>query len=402
MRFHRKHRSPTSVLQHQSLDSMKTCKAIIKAVHVPGVGTNLLPPALARAVPNKRLQRAFGIENAFTSDDIEFIRSFRQDIVSLLAVQDDGWSEIRHLLYDTIRSRIEDSKEFINLAILTQSLAMRLALKVIFGTDISQVLEADVATVANATNRIWLESKSREVDDITPVVEHSEVQDALRRLCPRSDPLDRFQNPMNKILPAFETMWRVSLRLFLEARENQVWTRELVQYAQAPTKENFQRSNDDSAQLHISAKDIVIEALRLYPPTRRVHRQFRTSATPNISTTERGDIETAHLQESFWGNDAKKFDPSRWRRNSYDYSDILTFGTGAFTCPAKHVFAPRAVGLLAGLLLAAFEDKSLYVHVGWKGEDIRPFFRQQGRLDNTREGYLDVEVGMRLAVAELR
>ena len=55
---------------------------------------------------------------------------------------------------------------------------------------------------------------------------------------------------------------------------------------------------------------IVKEALRLYPPTKSVYREFwmETKRTTDVVIA---DIEKCHGFPSLWGINADKFDPSR-------------------------------------------------------------------------------------------
>lgn len=362
------------------------CEATIKAKLVPGLGRNLLSPAAARALPNRRLQKAFGIENAFTSDDTKFIHSFRREVVNLLNLSEAQWHEVGLLLRQGVQSHITSSDGIVNLAKIAQSLSLRLALNILFETDLSEVSENDIQFVADGTNRIWIESKGKHLKQISPFSEHVQFQQALLRLCPDAEPTNPMRNPMNLILPAFETMWRVTLRLFLEVVDKMTWSQMLLQYAQSPTKNNFEKPIKGSVH-EISAKDVVHEALYVYPPTRRVHRLFKPSrtATPVLL---RGDIEAAHSDDSIWDH-ALAFDPTRWHGGACKHKDILTFGIGESTCPAKHVFAPRAIGLLVGILLSEFRGSLLYVK---KDEDgsMQRFIHPRGRLENGREDYLDV------------
>ncbi|KAI5302474.1 Transcription initiation factor TFIID subunit 12 [Ascosphaera pollenicola] len=354
--------------------------------HVLGVGVNLLEPATSRALPNKRLEIAFGIKNAFTTDEKGIIHHFRSDVVKLLTKAQ--WSNIEAEFRQTIQDQIKNSDGFVNLASITQSLSLRLALRVLFNTDLSQISESDIQTVADGTNRIWLESKGKACDDISSFSEHVEFHQALRRLCLDRDPTCPSTNPMNLILPAFETMWRVTLRLFLETVDNAQWRQLLCRFASEPTKENFEQPMDGTGDM-ISTKDVVTEGLYVYPPTRRVHRSFKTSeSSPPVIM--RGDIEAAHSDENVWAN-ALKFEPARWHEGERNHNDILTFGAGQFTCPAKPVFAPWAVGLLVGLLLSGFEGSTLCIKEAG-GKKSRPFVRPHGRLENGREDYLDVDL----------
>ncbi|KAI1554581.1 hypothetical protein PtrEW4_012263, partial [Pyrenophora tritici-repentis] len=120
------------------------------------------------------------------------------------------------------------------------------------------------------------------------------------------DPLDPSQNPMNLLLPAYETMWRVVLRCFLEvqhraAQNKNIWTTVLRDYLsdlKVPNSiENdiFHKPTKTNDGV-IRPVEIVKEALRLHPPTRRVHCCFNDQEV-------KADIEACHRQEILCGDD---------------------------------------------------------------------------------------------------
>src|SRR4030095_1296585 len=112
-----------------------------------------------------------------------------------------------------------------------------------------------------------------------------------------SDPRD---NPLNFIIPAFESLWRIVLRLLLEVMfatgyQNPEWQEIVVAFLRDPTKENFQKSTPTTKGL-VSPEDLVFEALRLYPPTGRVRRAFKTTSASDTGVSV-ADIETCHIDE---------------------------------------------------------------------------------------------------------
>lgn len=56
----------------------------------------------------------------------------------------------------------------------------------------------------------------------------------------------------------------------------------------------------------MSVKHIVDEALRLYPPTRRIYRSLHNGCEIAV------DVEFLHRDQKTWGEDAGVFDPKRW------------------------------------------------------------------------------------------
>lgn len=119
-----------------------------------------------------------------------------------------------------------------------------------------------------------------------------------------------------------------------------------------------------------SARDIVMEALRLYPPTRRIYRAYWWDDAPASyesgtvcdsgrmpPETAAADIEACHLRTDIWGSNAANFDPARWMTITRDQiRALMPFGYGVCECPAKAVFGPWMIAILVGALLSALDD----------------------------------------------
>ncbi|KAI5297516.1 hypothetical protein KEM55_004568 [Ascosphaera atra] len=370
-------------------DPVQDCRAIIEAKEVPGLGQNMLTPEASRAIPNKRLEVAFGITNAFTTDDVNFIHGFRAHVADKLKLSEQRWCELG-LRVKTMLPKLIHEKRATNLSLLMQSISLRLALDVLFEVPIDQPTEHDVKVIAGSINDIWAETKQSSGKNILPFSGRKELHGSLRNVFPDLDPFDAVSNPLTKIIPAFETIWRVTLRIYLECKPVDEWSEVLRNFSEYPTKEIFEKLLYERQT--VSAKDIVHEGFRLYPPTKRVHRAFhlREPSGETKEITARGDIEAAHLQDKRWGDsNAETFDPTRWQKHGLRHSDILTFGTGQFTCPAKAVFGPRAVALLVGSLLSETRCFELCEHPS-AAAGTQKFCRDDRRLDNSREGYLDL------------
>ncbi|KAL4960549.1 uncharacterized protein BDV14DRAFT_204648 [Aspergillus stella-maris] len=169
--------------------------------------------------------------------------------------------------------------------------------------------------------------------------------------------LDPVSNPLNLILPGFETLWRVVLRLFIvlhngESPENEHCKSALVEFMRNPAHAQFYCQLDNHTDASISAEYVVLEALRLYPPTRRVRRAFEDSDPNSTITTVAADVEAVYLDTQTWGPDAIEFTPGRWMALSSAQKDsFLAFDAGPSVSPASKSFRPMVIGLLVGLLL---------------------------------------------------
>lgn len=191
----------------------------------------------------------------------------------------------------------------------------------------------------------------------------------LRTLLPgHNDNSDR-TNPLNLIIPAYETMWRVALRCFMEIRLRHPQYRSVFDdFLASPDSSEFIRRRDEFDG--VSAADIVNETLRLYPPMKNIRR-----AVPReLGRVEGANIECLQQNSAFWGADASSFRPARWaemKGKGTSWTEIMKhfapFGMGPFKCPAgvlQPAFAQRMIGLVVGALDAAFRERGEWVADG--------------------------------------
>jgi hypothetical protein len=206
---------------------------------------------------------------------------------------------------------------------------------------------------------------------------------------PTVDPKVPEKNPMNLLLPAYETMWRVVMRCFLEVRHRNApngpkWTETLLRYllelqtSNFNPSEAFHRENEIESETEINIvrpAEIVKEALRLYPPTRRVHRTF--DGVPLSA-----DIETCQRFELLGDDDPLTFRPERWqniyvgeRQDLYDQKEAdykilkkklklaeekVGYMPFALYCASDHAntrdFASKMIALLVAVLCDRLGD----------------------------------------------
>jgi hypothetical protein len=209
-------------------------------------------------------------------------------------------------------------------------------------------------------------------------------------------------NPLNLILPSFETLWRIVLRLFLVLHDHddrkEGYKQIFLDFVQNPTSTQF---NLELSEELISAEYLVKEALRLYPPTRRIRRvfQFADSNSDNHVTVAAADVEACQLDTDVWGVDALQFKPARWRKvhsaSGVENRDrnFLAFGARPFLCPASRDFSPMVIALLVGILLEGFPsgdggdcDGSKWVLGSNDAADMEGVYLG-ARLRNERGGY---------------
>ena len=245
---------------------------------------------------------------------------------------------------------------------------------------------------------------------------------------------------MNWLLPAYETMWRVVMRCVIEILyrgwpRGSEWRMTLQDYL-TPTDgrisgAGFKKKTRDSA----SAINIVKEALRLYPPSRRIHRHIDSTWLQYVAellltrlftrrlfdsegnpAVKKADIEKCHHSKLF-GRDPLIFRPERWENIEAEhetlettnpteheafeayrksigrpeadlktYEQYLGFMPFAKICPSDktetYAFGMRMIALLTGVLCNALSD--------WKLEDENALPAKETPLSSDREAYPDL------------
>lgn len=293
----------------------------------------------ARVNPNHRLVEVFGIKNVFTDMEpggfnritIEKMR----DACKMTKGNDKGdWTDLRKRAIRCFDEYM-DRKAYVgsvNLAELTQFVTLKLSLCYLFN-DAETALSHkdtfdDVVYVGHRINYLWIASKKSSEERPRWADEHR-LHKALRRITTavsphltgsfpeeaekdEAEPISPEENPLNYLLPAYETMWRVVLRCFIEIRlrdaaESAEWLDILANYLQelknpACMPEAFHRASATG----VRPSDIAKEALRLHPPSRHVHREFNDKLY-------RADIDKCHRQKLLAGDKPLIFCPERWQ-----------------------------------------------------------------------------------------
>lgn len=351
----------------------------------------------ARAGPNARLIHAFGIDNAFTTTDTKYHREFIKLAGARINLSNVEWEslskDIGRLLHGNIeRQRISNGT--VLLSRLLQITVLRAVLPVLFPSsdapDLSEEEQDDVAYfIADKINSLWIESKTTRQANPKDL---RSLNEACQKLLPGIAIDSPRESPLNLILPAFETLWRIVLRCFIEvqfrSKDDFEFNKNLLQeYLDRPTSETFGKVDTRD----ISVSHIVNEALRLYPPTKRVYRHIRTESKvkPDVVAV---DIESIHHDTQIWGTDATTFRPSRWRKgeiNANMMSAFFPFGMKPLVCPARKVFGPRIIGIFVASLSQILNEGGGLETTG----DTN--LRNQGLLENARDSYKSIGVRMK-------
>lgn len=132
-------------------------------------------------------------------------------------------------------------------------------------------------------------------------------------LYPTVDPNTAISNPLNMIIPTYETLYRALAHAFLQDRLTACQVKALPSMLGSKTDESlggfctmmiFLRCKLTPSSLQVKEIDTMLpfvhEVLRIYPPVKRIHRMDADV-----------DIATIHRDCNVFGPTAGQFDPTR-------------------------------------------------------------------------------------------
>ncbi|KAI0383596.1 hypothetical protein F5Y04DRAFT_250558 [Hypomontagnella monticulosa] len=224
--------SPTTANIAESLQYVKEQKAIADFSFL--AKDELKSRLQARALPNERLVKAFGIENSFTTFDkvihSKFLKRSRNVMQGMNSEQQwvSFFAAARIALQRTLfdLNRPIDSQP---LASITRSFVFVAILHRFFGVDPVVVNIDDALQATDSINHLWMESKTSQPN----LHEHQErLEAALKRLLPKHFPCEPECHPLNTIIPAYETMWRVVLLTYISAGFRTIDLEAIIQFRQ--------------------------------------------------------------------------------------------------------------------------------------------------------------------------
>lgn len=322
--------NPTNDLTDQEqeilLAKAKECYDIIGYQHN---GKPYSDPRGARTKPNQRLVEVFGISNAFTNMhpgpfSIDATKKMRA-ACKIEGNSNGDWTDLRtHAMeYLTEYLARKSDREYIYLAELVQFITLKLSLFYLFDdantASKSNDIFHDIVLIGREINTLWINSKKPDNERLRWEDQY-ELHEALHRVTTAEDSpgdlektITREQNPLNFILPAYETMWRVVMRSFIEvqlrsAADSSKWRIVLAKYLEKlEDPECMPQAFKDSLDGNICPIDIAKEGLRLYPPSRHVHREYDGELV-------RADIESCHRSKLLGGDNPLVFCPERWQQ----------------------------------------------------------------------------------------
>ena len=377
-------------------DDPISCKKILscKSFFAAGYRENRFSAAESRALPNQRLVTAFGIDNSFTTADENFRKTFKHNAAKRLS---PIWKNIADDAKAVVSARLNSAQSTPNAKVhlddLVRSICLRITLQVFFNLVPLKLDEKLMQNVTNGINDLWVQSKTQKP-------RNESTQSSLRAsmadiLLPIHD-IDSKENPLNYILPAYETLWRVVLSCFIEVtfREgtDSTWSDILERFASHPSSTSFKFPGP--APKHVSADFIIHGALRLYPSTKSVYRTFRTKYW-FWKTEVVADIQGCHQRSDIWTN-PETYDPSRWANISEEARQAyMPFGHGDFVCPAKFQYGPWIIAVLVAALTTYIKESDYDLWL-YKDNSV-PIngIKQGATLVADRKTYIMIEIQRR-------
>ena len=281
---------------------------------------------------------------------------------------------------------------------LVRSVCLKVVLRVLFSEDELELDDTIILTVTESINTLWIQSKGTG----TPTVsDKTTLQEALTKVFPEMRWSNPRENPLNLIMPAYETLWRVVLSGFLQVTfvkgASPAFGMALAQFLANPTGKARKETVQDAEGTTVSVDHIVSETLRLYPSVKRVYRQLHMGNKTEPEDVA-ADIEACQRSEALWGADAQHFNPSRWINASDEARRLfMAFGVPPFVCPAKVEFGPTMIGILVAVFADRIksEDWDLKLAVGCSDAaqcDLDKALNGEGSLVSDRNTYEGIRI----------
>ncbi|KAI1138084.1 hypothetical protein F5Y05DRAFT_50583 [Hypoxylon sp. FL0543] len=306
----------------------------------------------SRARPNRRLIEVFDLLNSFTTDSPTIYNQSvgkARHAIHAMDVDENRWIDFFNVA-ENVMDSLGVIERSISLAMLVRHLVFSAMLRPFFDVDPTKLSVGDVLEATEMINELWVESKKPSRRDLRQSQERLET--SLRRILPNYFPCRREDHPLNTIIPAYETMWRVVLLTYVSAafRPADLEEREFCEVVEA-----FPQCLDpeDDGELFEVALNFAKEGLRLYPPTKRIRRAVPgdTSSSPDDPDIVAADIEKCHRDTRIWGHNAERFCPYRFNYLTDAMKEAyMPFGAGKHQCPTASKFGYRAILIMVVVL----------------------------------------------------
>ncbi|KAL2175402.1 uncharacterized protein P884DRAFT_206353 [Thermothelomyces heterothallicus CBS 202.75] len=292
-----------------------------------------------RAIENRRLRAAFGIDNSLTTTSPSDHWAFLRRVSWLLKREDRSWEQLYRTAEDflgaEIKAAVKEGRYGLRLAESVRCMVLAVVLFDSFGIEPASIPRAHLVTITREINEQWLRSKRDPVGVAPSLLLYSTIE-SLNVMSPfpnTESVVLSAPEVLNLLMPQYETLWRVVLLTFVTAYHHQPDA-----YPDA-----VQRTADVPACLGHPAREkealkLAKEGLRLYPSNKHLYRAAPSClANPEGGSTNRrgparaADISALHRHPSIWGagggGGALAFRPAR-------------FDDGALTDLQRRAYAP--------------------------------------------------------------
>jgi hypothetical protein len=329
-------------LQRKKRIVLSNISDIIALLDPPGASIPDL--LLARARPNTRLVHAFGLENTFVSADSAVQKRFLTHAREILRRHTRNFAAFPDVVRGVVAEFHQPSIPF---AIFIQVITLRVVVGSFLGGNIPEDSEDETVFVVEAINDLWKLSKKSWAAPPPPATLLKSLNAHLRRWIP-----DRYERPLDLVIPAYETMWRVVAVTVARAIHDRGARAAFSAYLESPNQDQFVRFEDARLQ-QPSVEAFICEVLRLHPPSRGIARAAPSRLLWAPVTTHVADIEALHQDKSIWGSDAGVFDPMRFHETRLSHGQkqaFIPFSYGPLRCVAFKE-APRFAAIVAAAVL---------------------------------------------------
>ena len=312
---------------------------------------------LARARPNTRLVHAFGLKNTFVSADSVVRQKFLTHTREMLRRHSRQFTTFPDVVRGVVAGsalclRSPSHQPSIPFAIFIQVVTFRIVVGSLLGGDIPENSDKDIVFVVEAINDLWtLSKKSRP----PPATLLDSLNAHLRCWVP-----EQYERPLDFVIPAYETMWRVVAVTVARAIDDRGARAAFSAYLETPSQDQFVGFEDPQRQ-QPSVEAFMSEVLRLHPPSRSLARAAPSRLgvfqfPPWVPDTSHiADIGALHQDTGIWGSDAGAFDPMRFKLHTSGLSfrqkqAFMPFSYGPLRCIAFKE-APRFAAIVAAAVL---------------------------------------------------
>ncbi|KAJ6567139.1 hypothetical protein B0H19DRAFT_1139613 [Mycena capillaripes] len=336
----------------------------------------------SRASPNARLVRAFMLTNTFVSADRAIHANFVRKSRSLLRSAPD-WEHFTGVALQAVELSLPNISTPFPVFVHSVTLSTVIVGLLDRDADITALDLNDIQIVTNLITDLWILSKTPE-----QIPKHllGMLNDRLRRLLPD---LVEYPNPLDFVIPTWETLWRVVAVTLACVHTDAAACRAFQDLHDNPSPDQFYQPKLEGTAP--SVQNYICESLRLHPPvrhiTRHIYKQsllttflpcFITARLPPRIDTHIADIESAQ-RSAFWESDSPPdaYDAARFLREP-KASDVLAFGAGPLKCVAS-TWAPMAAAVIVGAVLNRVDGMVHYIvrgdriggREGWDGWMVR-------------------------------